>query len=51
MTVYVGIFEGRPGTEGKAKTVGNVFLIVLGRKDFSIHHESVSGDLGHNFRG
>jgi len=32
MTVYVGIFEAWSGTEGKTKTVGNVFLIVLGEK-------------------
>lgn len=51
MTAYVGIFEAWSGTEGKTITVGNVFLIVLGGKDFSISHEGVGGDLGHYFRG
>lgn len=38
-------------TEGKTKTVGNVFLIVLGENDFSISQEGVCGDPGHYSRG
>lgn len=51
MTAYVGIFEAWSETEGKTKTVGNVFLIVLGEKDFSISQEGVCGDPGHYSRG